>query len=232
VTDIETPTKTSRGLRLAVASAATAVGLAALLAGAAFGLQAVTLPRPSPGQLLASRTMDWITSHHAVKSLALIDGRPVASVCVNAELRPRPDDGEAASLLISGRVRLVQTKIASYRLDSKLHEQDGPLPSIRTVLGGCPRALGRRIGRFLNDRAPVDVSHIFYRGRPMLRFFLHHGRTYLVVIVDPETYAPVAVRIPREGTGWAQLAPATPRDLPRAVLRQARRARVIVKEIA
>ena len=64
-------------IRLAVASGATAAGLAALLAGAAFGLQAVTLPRPSDNQLLAARTLHWLTAQNAIKSTAFVGGERV-----------------------------------------------------------------------------------------------------------------------------------------------------------
>jgi hypothetical protein len=208
---------------LAVASVAAAAGLAALLAGAAFGLQALTLPRPSTGQLIASKTMRWVNEHGAVRSIALIDRRRVSGFCVNGQLRPRGEDPESldASLLVAGREGVVEA-----------YQHDGPLPSTRTVLAGCPRALGRRIGRYLNDRARVSVTHGFLRREPVLRLSFGQGGNRLLLIVDSKTYAPVAVRIPRGGAGWSHLAAAEKRNLPRPVLRLARRAHAIVEETA
>lgn len=221
-------------IRLAVASGATATGLAALLAGAAFGLQAVTLPRPSHDQLLAAKTLRWLTAQHAIKSTALIRGGRVSSICVNATIGPLPayPNRLHASLLVTGRRRLVETRFASFRLGTTLQEEDGPLPTIHAVLAGCPRALGRRIGRFLDDRAPVRAERVFLRGATMLRLAFEQSDSRLLVIVNPRTFAPVAVRIPRLSTGWSYLARPERRDLARPELRLSRRLRLIVKEEA
>ena len=66
----------------------------------------------------------------------------------------------------------------------------------------------------------------------MLRLSFGQGRNGLVVIVDHKTYAPVAVRIPGKSGSWSYLAAAGKHDLPRHVLRLARRAHVVVKETA
>ena len=221
-------------IRLAVASGATAAGLAALLAGAAFGLQAVTLPRPSHDQLLAAQTLRWLTAQHAIKSTAFVRGQRVSSVCVNATIGPLHAYPKRlhASLLITGHRRLVETRFASFRLESTVREEDGPLPTVQAVLAGCPRTLGRRIGRFLDERAPVRTRRVLLRRAPMLRLSFRHGDSRLLLIVDPRTFAPVAVRIPRLGTGWSYVARAERRDLVRPELRLSRRLRLIVKEEA
>ena len=231
----EPPMKRGKGwIRLAVASGATAAGLAALLAGAAFGLQAVTLPRPSHDQLLAAQSLRWLTAQHAIKSTRLVRGHRVSSVCVNARIGPLQGYPKTlrASLLVTGRRRLVETRFASFRLGSTLREEDGPLPTIRAVLAGCPRALGRRIGRFLDDRATVRAKRVLVRDAPMLRLSFKHGNSRLVLIVKPRTLAPVAIRIPRLRTGWSYLARANRRDLARTELRLSRRLRLTVKEEA
>jgi hypothetical protein len=221
-------------IRLAVASGATAAGLAALLAGAAFGLQAVALPRPSGDQLLAAQSLRWLTAQRAIKSTRIVRGQRVSSVCVNARIGPLQGYPKPlrASLLVTGRRRLVETRFASFRLGSTLREEDGPLATIRAVLAGCPRALGRRIGRFLDDRAPVRAKRVVLRGAPMLRLYFQHGNSRLVLIVDPPTFAPVAVRIPSAGTGWSYLARAERLDLIRPQLRLSPRLRLIVREDA
>ena len=75
-------------IRLAVASAATAVGRAGVLAGGAVGLQAGTRPRPPVDQLLAAKTLHWLTAQHAIKSTAFVRGERVSSICVNATIGP------------------------------------------------------------------------------------------------------------------------------------------------
>jgi hypothetical protein len=217
-------------VRMAVASGATAAGLAALLASVAFGLQAVTLPRPSRAQLIAAETLRWLTRQDAVESVAFVRGRAVSSYCVNATVGPL--DGSRrlnASLLITGRRRLVDTRFASFRLGSALREEDGPLPAIRAVRAGCPRTLQRRIGRFLDKRVPVCVRRVFLHGTPMLRLFFGCPGRGLLLIVEPRTSVPVAIRIAGQRTGWAYLSPAERRDLARPALRLSRRLRLIVK---
>ena len=108
----------------------------------------------------------------------------------------------------------------------------GPLPAIRAVLAGCPRALERRIGRFLDDRAPVAVKRAFARGQPRVRLSFQRGRSRLFLLVEPRTFAPVAVRIGRRGTGWSWLAPAGPRPLALLEFRSSHGLRVIVEENA
>jgi hypothetical protein len=221
-------------IRLAVASAATAAGLAALLAGAAFGLQAVTLPRPSGNQLLAARTLHWLTAQHAIKSTAFVRGEWVSSICVNATIGPLHAYPKRlhASLLVTGNRRLVETRFASFRLGSTVREEDGPLPTVQAVLAGCPRALGRRIGRFLDDRAQVHAERVYLWGARMLRLAFRQGYSRLLVIVNPRTFVPVAVRIPRLKTGWSYLARAKRHDLARPELRLSPRLRLVVKEEA
>jgi hypothetical protein len=218
-------------VRLAVASGATAAGLALLLAGAAFGLQAITLPRSSHDQLVAAQTLRWLTAQRAIKSTTVVRGRRVSSVCVNATVGPLAGyPGRVhASLLVTGRQRLVESRFASFRLGSALQEEDGPLPTIRAVLAGCPRALGRRIGRFLDDRAPVRTERVSVGGAPMLRLDFRRGGSRLQLVVDPRTHAPVAVRIPRIRTGRSHLARAERRDLVQHELRVPRRLRLVLE---
>jgi hypothetical protein len=203
---------------MAVASSATAAGLAAMLAGAAFGLQAVALPRPSSGQLIAAKTLRWLTQHDAVESTSLVRGLPVSSVCVNATIGPRRGDSHRlhASLLLTGGRRLVETRFASFSLGSRPREQDGPRPAMRALLAGCPRALERWLGRFLDDRLPVHWERFLRRGVPMLQLSLAGPHRTLALIVEPRTFAPIAVRIAGAGSGWADLAPAEQRDLAEA----------------
>ena len=234
MTASEPPTESARGVRVALASGATAAALAAVLAGAAFGLQAVALPRPTRGQLIAAKTLRGLTRQGAVESTTLVGGRPVSTVCVNAKVirLGRTRRSLSGSLLITGRRRLVETRFASFRIGSTLREEDGPLPAIRAVLAGCPRALERRIGRFLDDRAPVGVKRAFVRGQPRVRLSFWRGRSRLFLFVEPRTLAPVAVRIGRRGTGWSWLAPAGPRPLALLEFRSSHGLRVIVEENA
>ena len=66
----------------------------------------------------------------------------------------------------------------------------------------------------------------------MLRLSFEHGGSRLVLLVDPRTFAPVAVRIPGFRSGWTYLARARERDLVRPELRIPRGLRLVVEEKA
>jgi len=235
VTASQSPIEPARSrtgwVRMAVASGATAAGLAALLASVAFGLQAVTLPRPSRAQLIAAETLRWLTRQDAVESVALVRGRPVSSFCVNATVGPFAGSSHPlnASLLITGRRRLVDTRFASFRLGSTLREEDGPRATIRAVRAGCPRTLQRWIGRFLDNRVPVCAKRVDLHGMLKLRLFFGCPGRGLLLIVQPRTFVPVAIRIAGQRAGWAYLSPAERRDFAGGALRLSRRLRLIVR---
>ena len=233
MTASEPPIESAGRVRVALASGATAAGLAALLAGAAFGLQAIALPRPTGGQLIAAKTLRWLNRQEAIDSVALVRGRPVSSLCINAIVGPlgRSRHLLKGSLVITGRRQLVETRFTSFRVGPTLREEDGPLPSIRAALAGCPRALGRRIGRFLDDRTAVGVNRVAFHGVRLLRLSFRRGRSALFLIVEARTFVPVAVRIARGRSGWSYLAPADG-DLSRATLRLSRRLRLSIEEHA
>jgi hypothetical protein len=195
---------------MALASGATAAGVAALLAGAAFGLQALALPRPTQGQLIAAKALRWLNGQEAMQSVAVVRGRRVSSICVNATIGPlgRSRHRLNGSLLITKSRLVIETRFASYRVGPTLSEEDGPLPAIRAALAGCPRVLGRRIGRFLDDRAPVGVERVVLGGLPLLHLSFRLRGTALFLLVDRRTFALVAVRIEYRGRGWSYLAPA------------------------
>lgn len=219
---------------MAVASGATAAGIAAVLATASFALQAVALPRPSDDQLIATRAVRWLTSHDAVESVRTIGGRRVSSVCVNTWVGPLSVKGKPTrgSLLIRGHTRLVDTRFASFQAGRTLREVDGPQPAVEVALAGCPRALARRIGGLLDHRVPVRAERARLGGRSVLRLTFARSSGGLALVVRTQTFAPVAVRLPLRRNGWTYLSPAEPRDLARLRQRLSRRVRLLVKEDA
>jgi hypothetical protein len=205
------------------------VALAAALAGTAFALQAVALPRPSAGQLTATGTVRWLTQHDAVESVTLVDRRPVSNLCVNAvvgPLRGLPSHIHG-SLLITPNTRLIDTRLGAFRVGRTLHADNRALAAVQAVLAGCPRALEREIGRLLDVRASVREKPVARRGTSLLELiFGHHGG--LALLVRPRTFEPVAVRIARKS--WTYLAPAEKSDLGAPSLRLPRKLRRIVTE--
>ena len=220
----------TRWRRLAFASGVTAAGLAATLGSLAFGLQAMTLPRPSPGQLMATETMRWLTRHDAVESVSVVDRRSTSDLCVNAVVGPLRGVRARVhgSLLITPHARLVDTRFATFRVGRTLEEEDGPGPAMQALLAGCPRALERRIGRLLDERAPVIAKPLVRTGRGLVRLALAPGSEGLFLLVQARTFTPIAVRI--GSSRWTYFAPAEHRDLAAPSLHLPRRLRLVVKE--
>jgi hypothetical protein len=213
--------------RVAAASAATALALAAGLAGAAFGLQAMALPRPTESQLVVAKTMRWLTAQKAVEGRAIVQGRTFSSLCVDALVGPHHVHG---SLLVTAHERIVDTRLAAFRVGRTLREEDGPGLSTKAVLAGCPRALEQRLGRLLDYRVPVSTERAVLDGLPVLKLAFARRSSRLLLLVRPRSFVPVAVRIAGKRRGWTRLAPAEPSDLTTPSLRLSRPLRLVVKE--
>jgi len=229
---IQPPTESAAGRaghrRIVLATGASAAVLTAVLAGAAFALQAVALPRPSPGQLTATGAVRWLTHHDAVESTRLVGRHPVSDLCVNAVVGPLHGlPRHHGSLLVTAHGRLVETGFAAFRLGRRLRHEDRPLAALQTVLAGCPRALERQIGLLLDVRASVQETKVVRRGALLLQLRFDR-RSGLALLVRPRTFAPVAIRV--GDRSWTYLAPAERSDLATPSLRLPSNLRRVVTE--
>jgi hypothetical protein len=189
-----------RGFGVALATCA-AVALGA--AGAAFGLQAIALPRPTEGQLIAAKSLRWLVRQRAIASTGPARRQ---ALCVNATVTVGPARRRTrASLLITRAGSWIQTRDATYRLGRTLAEVDGPWVPLAAARAGCPRVLVRRIGRVLETRRQIRAVRV---GRPLLLEFtgLRHR---LRLLVSADTFAPFAVQVGARGS-WHHLAPTPP----------------------
>lgn len=192
-----------RRARVAIATGATAAGLTAALAGASFGLQAVGLPRPTRGQVIAAGSLRWLTGQRAIESTSA--GSPGAALCVNANVRlGREPHIVHGSLLLANGERLVDTRYATFLLRRRLSEIDGQSAALAAVLAGCPRALERRLGRLLDQRVAVRSAPL---GRDLVRITFSEPIRSLSLLVWRQTSMPFAIRLGR--SQWHYLAPAT-----------------------
>jgi hypothetical protein len=228
----ETPTESAARRagrrRIVLATGASAAGLTAVLAGAAFALQAVALPRPSPGQLTATGAVRWLTRHDAVESIRLVGRHPVSDLCVNVVVGPLHGlPRHHGSLLITPHGRLVETRFSAFRVGRRLRHADRPLAALQTVLAGCSRALERQIGLLLDVRASVQETKIVRRGAVLLQLGFGRGGG-LTLLVRPRTFAPVAIRVALRS--WTYLAPAERSDLATPLLRLPSKLRRLVTE--
>jgi hypothetical protein len=204
--------------RVAIATGATAAGLAAALVGACFALQAVALPRPTGGQLIAAGSLRWLNRQRAIESTSA--GSPGAALCVNANVRlGREPHIVHGSLLLANGERLVNTKYATFLLRRRLLEIDGQSAALAAVLAGCPRALERRLGRLLDERVSVRSIPLDRDPSGLVWITFSEPRRRLSLLVWRQTSIPLAVRLGR--SRWHYLAPATRQalDTPRVHVR-------------
>jgi hypothetical protein len=204
-----------RAPRLALPTCASAFGLGAVVAVAAFGLQALALPRPSEAQLIATKTERWLTRHNAVKSVAKVGSRTISTICVDVSVRKLPmlPRRTPASILVGQHVRLVATRLEIFRAGRTLRDQDGAVEHAALIRAGCPGVLGLWLGKLLDHRVAVRAQLIVLDGRKALRLrFAREGRGF-VLVVAPRTFAPIAVRL----RGWARLSPANEAEAARSV---------------
>lgn len=208
---------------------AAALATVASVGAAAFALEAVALPRPTSDQLLATRSMRWLTQHKALESTGVVDGRQMSTVCLNVRLAAvRRGPTLPGSLLITPRARLVETRVVAYALGRRLRAVDDAAAAIAALQGGCPRALERRIGRLLTLRGHVLRRRAIFRGVPLLLLGFGARNRALELLVLPRTLTPVAVRLGRRGR-WRRLAPAEPSDLAGKRLRIPRAGRIRIE---
>ena len=213
-----TPSRWPGRTRIAFATVATATGFTAALAGASFALQAVALPRPTTGQLIAAGALRWVTRQRAIESTSA--GSPGAALCVNATVRLRRDpDIVHGSLLLANGKRLFNTSRATFLVRRRLSEIDGQSAALAAVLAGCPRALERRLGRLLDQRAAVRAMSLGRDRADLVRITFSEPSRGLSLLVLRQTSMPIAVRLGR--SRWHYFSPAAPRalDTPRLHLR-------------
>src|SRR5581483_297635 len=151
-------------------------------------------------------------------------------VCVDALVRlERPRSTLRGSLLVTRRGLLVDTRAARFRVGRFLRRLPGATASIAAVRAGCPHALERSLGRFLDDRSRVTAARKDEAGRTVLLLELIRPGHRLSLLLEPRTFAPFAVRVGGRTARWRYLSPAEPADLTRRSLRMPRSLRAIVK---
>lgn len=196
---------------IAFASAAAAAVLSTGFAGAAFGLQAIALPRPTRGQLIAAKTLRWLTHQQAIVSEGTSRRGPISTRCVDASaLVGTPARRMRASLLITPTGQWIDTRAGSFRLGRTPTEIDGPWIALAAARAGCPTALERRIGRFLDQRRPVRAVPVYEGGGQLLLLQFAGPKYDLGLLVDPIRFTPLAVRLGRPHGYWRYLATVGP----------------------
>ena len=169
-----------------------AAGLAVAIVACAFAVQALALPRPDRGDVVASAAVKTLDEYRVATAVERIGGRRIAGTCFQGWFR----DGRRANVRGAGAVLDDGARILDVR--GRLVEfgarRDGRRVA-RMELGlACPRVLGEVLARRL-ARRDVSVSRAVVDSRRayVLRFAIPRARASFYV--DARTLAPLAIAV-------------------------------------
>jgi hypothetical protein len=164
--------------------------------GAALGIQAAVLTRPSRDDLLAARVLHTLLGYHVMRATEAIGKHRSPAICLqgwfHAPRHHRPVRGEL--VLIGNGERLYDFGYGIRRVGAV-----GPvlgLDRIRFILAGCPRFIGAQVGSGLvrNVRLDVDPRRADGLATDSIAF---GRRTPVDLFVNPRSYKPVELAVAR-----------------------------------
>ncbi|MGB2954146.1 MAG: hypothetical protein WBB74_12255 [Gaiellaceae bacterium] len=169
--------------------------IAALVAGAAFGLQAAGLRRATRNQLTAATVIGSLRRHELVNVRLTINHRRLSGVCVEEWFQVpgrRSERIQGAGFVLSNGERFVD-------LGTRIQSLGRPPASLTVALGelrlGCPGVLaelftqravvwrGVRVTSVVADERPAYALRVRFRGRT------------IVYLADRKTLRPLGVRV-------------------------------------
>ena len=188
-----------------------AIALLVVLGAAvgAFGLEVLSLRRPTHEQLLAVQADRWLARHTAMRSVERIGARRVSATCVRTWMGPfgflhRRVSG---SLVVTTAGALAVARGEIVRVGAALADDDQPLATLEVELAGCTGVLARRLSNALADRRPLGSVATTIAGRTAYRFDLKRRHSVLQLFVDPRTSRPIALHLVGPTDAWARLRP-------------------------
>lgn len=161
---------------------AVAAGTLSLIGSGAWGLQAVSLARPSPAQLELVKTLHALTAFRGSNALLVVDGWKYRSSCVQhwypgervARVLFDPRDGAPSA---------------------------GSLPLGRAAfdLAGCPRPLAGWLASELVRGASVTFRKVVARGAVLREIEMHPRTIPIDIYVSGSDSLPVRLRLSATG---------------------------------
>ncbi len=190
-----------------------AVSFAGMIAGAAFAVQALVLPRPSSARLLAVQADRWLVQHRVVRSVDRFGRGPrFRATCVETWFGPAPQlpgRNPGALLVTSGGGQLIAVRQDVHevlRFGQHLADDDAHAALARFELAGCPWLLGNELSTVLEAGSPLGFERTRVDGQVALRFRFADRRRWVELFVDPKTFRPLAVHV---AAGWSRIRPAS-----------------------
>jgi hypothetical protein len=183
--------------------------VAAAAAIGAFGLEVVSLRRPTHEQLLAVQADRWLARHTAIRSVERIGNRRVSATCVRTWMGPfgllhRRVRG---SLVVTAAGALAVARGDIVHVGADLLDDDQPLSALEVELAGCTGVLAQRLSNALADRRLLGSVATTIGGRAAYRFDLKRRHSVLQLFVDPPTSTPIALHLVGPTDAWARLRP-------------------------
>ncbi len=167
--------------RATLTTLAVAIGMLALVAGVAFGLQAVTLGRQDRERLLVAATVGGLNAYHAANAVVTIGGHTFAERCTQTWVHRVRSDTVVGGGEVLRELRNVLV-------------HSGPVAVERFELAGCPRSLGAWIAMQLNHGGPLVVTPVRFAGKRLLLVSFPGSQMKLQLIVRRLGGLPVGLR--------------------------------------
>jgi hypothetical protein len=176
--------------------AAAAVAAAVLAVG--WSLQAVALPAPARGSLVATQAMSWVAGTDPIESTYTVAGAaPAHSTCVRHELRFADGNVETAALLrTGGKTQVVPVGYPFRNARGVRVGKPQGVELARLALAGCPPVLESLIGGLIKYRAdPPRVGETTVAGRKTLTLRIWTKAGQIAVSLAADSKQPLTVTV-------------------------------------
>jgi hypothetical protein len=189
-----------------LAPLALAAAVAAVVAGAAFGVQALALRQPHRGDLVAARALEQMTVSRVVTSVQHLEGEPTRTgVCVHAKIHFPGAPGRRWSAIVdSGELRLAEVR-GHVRTLARVDDHLIHVASAVFALAGCPHFFSRRLVQAFAAKRRFALRDTRFRGRPAYALPFRAGGGTAELFVDRDSGRPLAVHLSGRLSGWSVL---------------------------
>lgn len=172
-----------------------AIGIPVGILCLGLGIQAAAFHLPSRDTLVTTAALRELLRYRVMRSSELVGGRAVRSVCVDGWFRP-PSDRRP----VRGALVLLGNGEKLYDIGHGIHRigHAGPVSRLdraRFLLAGCPLVVGENVAARLIHGRVVDPDPARGDGLAALSLGFGHSRRKFLLLVEPRTYVPIALRL-------------------------------------
>lgn len=183
--------------RNSIVTLSTACAVVAVVVAAGWGAQAMLLPAPARGAVVATKAMTWLSAGRTSESVFTLGSDPTHSRCRDRTLRFADGNVEQAAVLDTGDgPRLFPLSYPFRDAHGRHVGRPAGLALTRLQLAGCPAALTALIGTVLahTDRAPAP-AHGRFGGHRALTLKIWTASGTMTVFLDASGKRPLGLEL-------------------------------------